>query len=63
MVHMANRKIDNKEETKRSTISFSKQHYDYLEKLAQEKKVSFAWIVRDAIAVYVAKNEEITDDK
>lgn len=39
--------------TVRATISFPAEHYAELERMAQEKKVSLAWIVRDAVDKYL----------
>ncbi len=38
----------------RATISFSPDLYQTLEVLAKQKKVSLAWIVRDATEKYIA---------
>jgi len=38
----------------RATISFSPDLYQTLEDLAKQKKVSLAWIVRDASEKYIA---------
>lgn len=40
-------------ETVRATISFPRELYERLEDLAREKKVSLAWVVRDAVEQYV----------
>lgn len=40
--------------TVRATISFPAEHYAELERMAQDKKVSLAWIVRDAVEKYLA---------
>lgn len=40
--------------TVRATISFPAEHYAELERMAQEKKVSLAWMVRDAVEKYLA---------
>ena len=40
--------------TVRATISFPAQHYAELEKLAQSRRVSLAWVVRDAVEKYLA---------
>jgi metal-responsive CopG/Arc/MetJ family transcriptional regulator len=40
--------------TVRATISFPPDLYETLEDLAKEKKVSLAWVVRDAAEKYVA---------
>ena len=41
----------------RASISFPPDVYDALEQLARQKKVSLAWIVRDAVEQYVAEQE------
>jgi len=38
----------------RSTVSFPAELYHTLEQMAMQKKVSVAWIVRDAAEKYVA---------
>jgi metal-responsive CopG/Arc/MetJ family transcriptional regulator len=38
----------------RASISFPADLYIHLEELAREKKVSLAWVVRDAAEKYVA---------
>lgn len=40
--------------TARASVSFPQELYESLEQIAQEKKVSVAWVVRDAIEKYVA---------
>lgn len=39
----------------RASISFPPEVYETLEKLAKQKKVSLAWVVRDAAEKYVAE--------
>lgn len=39
----------------RASISFPRELYQTLEEIAREKKVSLAWIVRDAAERYVAE--------
>ena len=41
--------------TVRASISFPAEAYKALEDIAKEKKVSVAWIVRDATEQYVAR--------
>jgi len=41
------------ERTIRASISFPERQYQVLEQIAAEKKVSFAWVVRDAIDDYL----------
>jgi metal-responsive CopG/Arc/MetJ family transcriptional regulator len=38
----------------RATISFPPDVYETLETIAKEKKVSLAWVVRDAAEQYIA---------
>jgi metal-responsive CopG/Arc/MetJ family transcriptional regulator len=38
----------------RATISFPPELYESLEEIAKKKKVSLAWVVRDAAERYVA---------
>ena len=39
----------------RASISFPPNLYETLEKIARQKKVSLAWVVRDATEKYVAE--------
>ncbi len=39
--------------TTRASVSFPSDLYETLEKIAKDKKVSVAWIVRDAVEKYV----------
>ena len=54
---MARRRPSPKKEKKtvRCSISFSAEHYRELERLAKSKKVSLAWVVRDAMDRYLAE--------
>jgi hypothetical protein len=40
--------------TVRATISFPPDVYETLEGIAKEKKVSLAWVVREAVEEYIA---------
>lgn len=40
--------------TVRATISFPSEIYETLEDIARQKKVSLAWVVRDASERYIA---------
>jgi predicted transcriptional regulator len=42
----------------RASISFPPEIYGVLEQLARQKKVSLAWVVRDAVERYVAEQKE-----
>jgi metal-responsive CopG/Arc/MetJ family transcriptional regulator len=39
--------------TVRATISFPANRYDELEEIARQKKVSLAWVVREAVDNYI----------
>lgn len=41
------------ERTVRASICFPEEHYQVLERIAAENKVSLAWVVRDAINGYL----------
>lgn len=41
----------------RASISFPPDIYEVLEQLARQKKVSLAWVVRDAVERYVAEQK------
>ena len=41
----------------RASVSFPPELYRTLEKIAREKKVSIAWVVRDAAEKYVVEQE------
>ncbi|MHB8389157.1 MAG: ribbon-helix-helix domain-containing protein [Acidobacteriaceae bacterium] len=41
----------------RASVSFPPDIYRMLEQIAKQKKVSVAWVVRDAAEKYVAQNE------
>lgn len=47
----------------RASISFPPDLYEALEEVAREKKVSLAWVVRDAAERYVAKHDPLSGDK
>ena len=42
----------------RSSISFPQEIYTSLERIAYEKKVSLAWVVRDAVEIYLKGKKE-----
>ena len=52
---MANRNIDKThKDAIRSSISFSQEDYSKLEEIAILKKVSIAWVVREAVETYLS---------
>ncbi|GAA2890965.1 metal-responsive CopG/Arc/MetJ family transcriptional regulator [Aminobacter niigataensis] len=44
--------------THRASVSFPPQLYRELEQIAKGKKVSLAWVVRDAAEKYVANHSQ-----
>ena len=62
LVTMAN-KIKGSNGTKRSSVSFTQNIYASLEEIALEKKVSFAWVVRDAVETYLKVKKEAKNVK
>ena len=50
-------KIKGGEDIRRLSVSFSHKIYDSLEEIAASKKVSIAWVVRDAVEIYT-KNQK-----
>ncbi len=47
----------------RASISFPDDLYEQLEAVAREKKVSLAWVVRDAVERYVAEKGTASERK
>lgn len=45
--------------TVRASISFPPDVYEALESIARGKKVSLAWVVRDASENYIAENKSL----
>ena len=45
----------------RASISFPPDVYEVLEQLARQKKVSLAWVVRDAVERYIAEQQELSE--
>jgi hypothetical protein len=50
---MAKRQSIGKRRMKRATLSVRAAVYETLEKIAEEKKVSLAWVVREAVDGYI----------
>lgn len=46
----------------RASVSFPKVDYSKIEKMASNKRVSVAWVVREAVIEYLKKNEEAKSD-
>jgi predicted transcriptional regulator len=45
----------------RTTVSIPSNTYQVVEALAEQKKVSMAWVVRDALEQYVAQQWPLLD--
>lgn len=50
-------------QTLRASVSFPRDLYDTLERIAKKRKVSLAWIVRDAAEKYVGDQWPLFDDR
>lgn len=46
----------------RLSISLPEGHYSALQRLAEEKRVSVAWVVRDAIRAYVESDSPLYNE-
>jgi len=46
----------------RASIGFPVELYQALENIAEKKKVSLTWVVRDAAENYVSKHEQLERD-
>jgi metal-responsive CopG/Arc/MetJ family transcriptional regulator len=42
----------------RVSVSFPPDHYAELQRIAAEKKVSVAWVVRDAVELYLTRAKD-----
>ena len=47
----------------RASISFPPDIYRLLEQIATKKKVSLAWVVRDAVEQYITEHKELLEQK
>ncbi|WP_082124794.1 ribbon-helix-helix domain-containing protein [Lysobacter capsici] len=45
----------------RASVSFPADLYEALERIAKEKKVSVAWVVREAVERYVDQRLAVSD--
>ena len=52
---LATTAVTQSQKTTRASISFPNDLYETLERIAKDKKVSVAWIVRDAAEKYVSE--------
>jgi hypothetical protein len=56
---MVLKKKGNVKPSVRTTVSIPAQNYAELEELAERKKVSVAWVVREAVAQYVQSESHL----
>lgn len=49
-------------EVQRVSVSFPNNYYRALQRLAVEKRVSIAWVVRDAVRVYVEQDSPLVNE-
>ena len=47
----------------RITVSLDKEDYDEINRIAQAKKVSASWVVRDAVDLYLGEDAPAVTDK
>ncbi len=51
------------DKTRRTSVSLPQELYSELALLAKRKKVSMAWIIRDAAEKYIANNNPFFEDR
>jgi metal-responsive CopG/Arc/MetJ family transcriptional regulator len=49
--------------SRRTSISLPSEVYDTVERMAARQKVSFAWLVRDAVEKYVAERWPLLENR
>lgn len=57
--YMPQRPLSNSEGTSRISISLPDEVYNVIKQIAVDKKVSIAWVIRDALSEYLSKKEEL----
>ena len=60
--HMVSRPTkleESKDQVTRITVSLSKDDYDEITRIAQSKKVSASWVVRDAVDQYLSEQNPL----
>ena len=50
-------------DTERVSITFPRPHYSELQRIAEGKRVSVAWVVRDAVREYLAAQMPLFRDQ
>jgi hypothetical protein len=51
----ASRKSSARPQSVRISVTFPRDQYDLLERIAHDKKVSVAWVARDAVEQYLSQ--------
>lgn len=46
----------------RVSVTFPEDHYDAISRMAEQRKVSRAWVVRDAVERYLAAETPLFDE-
>lgn len=64
---MANRRVRSytapAERTVRASVSFPEDQYSELERIAEQRRVSLAWVVRDAVQTYLVTRWPLFDQE
>ena len=50
---------NSKPKTTRTTVTIPNDNYQELERLADRKKVSVAWVIREAVEVYLSQQSPL----
>ena len=63
MVRARKRKPPTSEMVARASVSFPIEHYQELERIAEDNKVSVAWVVRQAVEKYLVDRYPLLSDR
>lgn len=55
----AKKRQDGRAKSTRTSVSLSDTDYQYVAKIAAQKKVSIAWVIREAVERYLEANEPL----
>jgi metal-responsive CopG/Arc/MetJ family transcriptional regulator len=53
------RRADGKAKSTRTSVSLRQEDYDEIERIAERKKVSIAWVIRDAVERYLSQQSPL----
>jgi hypothetical protein len=56
-------KSSKKSSSVRASVTFDYEHYTQIQNVAKEKRVSVAWVVRDAIEQYLVAADRTKTDR